>query len=129
MFHFYCCVGSIFRATKKSKYSNPRSGSRSQNVKNCFKSHTKDVKRLIFCGVEFLLTGFSSKKEREIVGLIQKCGGMVLLDIPTPPSSSRAKRISRSNFQKLPIVICSKKVGFWLLKFFPFFSHYFFFIF
>lgn len=66
----------------------------------------------MFHGLEFLLTGFSSQKEREIVRLIQEYGGMVLLDVPSPPSNSRAKRRARSNFQKLPIVVCSKKVGF-----------------
>ncbi|CAK7336462.1 unnamed protein product [Dovyalis caffra] len=69
----------------------------------------KDVKRLIFHGLEFLLTGFSHKKEKEIVKLIQIYGGMILLDIPSAPNS-RSKQVSRSNLHDLPVVICSKKL-------------------
>ncbi|XP_058007816.1 uncharacterized protein LOC110666990 isoform X2 [Hevea brasiliensis] len=98
------------RANKRSKYSKLRSDSWTQDVKSCFRSHINDVKILIFHGLEFLLTGFSSRKEREIVRLIQEYGGMVLLDVPSPPLNSGAKRRTKSNFQKLPIVICSKKL-------------------
>ncbi|CBI35071.3 unnamed protein product, partial [Vitis vinifera] len=65
--------------------------------------------KLIFQGLEFLLTGFSSCKEKEIEGLIRKYGGIVLPDIPSP-SNSRRKRNSNFNQKHLPIVLCSKKL-------------------
>ncbi|XP_050232068.1 uncharacterized protein LOC126680860 isoform X2 [Mercurialis annua] len=101
---------SAIRANKRSKTSKMRSESRTQDVKSLFTGHTKDAKRLIFHGQQFLLTGFSSQKEREIVGLIQDHGGMVLLDVPSPPSNYRAKRNARSDFQHHPIIICPKKL-------------------
>lgn len=70
----------------------------------------KSIKRLIFQDIEFLLTGFSRKKEKEIEGLIRKYGGAVLSDIPSP--NSRGKRSSRLKFRQLPIVLCFEKVGY-----------------
>lgn len=93
------------RAGKRSKYSNTRVASRFQQV---FAIGIKDGKRLIFQGLKFLLTGLPSRKEKEIEGLIQEYGGMVLLEIPSP--NSRGKRSSNSNFQQDPIVLCQKKL-------------------
>ncbi|XP_015578719.2 uncharacterized protein LOC8277192 isoform X2 [Ricinus communis] len=101
---------SAVTANKRSKYSKPCSDSQNQDMKNCFKDLVNDMKRLIFHGLQFLLTGFSSRKKREIAGLIQEYGGLVLLDVPSPPSNIRTTRKARSNFQRLPIVICSKKL-------------------
>lgn len=79
-------------------------------MKRCLTNFCLNVgKRLIFQGVEFLLTGFSSEKEKEIEGLIWKYGGVVLFDIPSPPIS-RGKRSSIC--QNFPVILCLKKVGF-----------------
>lgn len=67
------------------------------------------AKGLIFRDIEFLLTGFSTQKEKELEGLIRKYGGIVLGDIPSP-SSLRGKRSSRLKLQQLPIVLCFRKV-------------------
>ncbi|XAR63558.1 hypothetical protein NMG60_11023532 [Bertholletia excelsa] len=79
-----------------------------REVKRCrtgFKD--KACKRLIFQGLEFLLTGFSRKKEKEIEGLIRKYGGIVLFDIPPHLKGKRNSRLKR---QQLPIVLCLKKL-------------------
>ncbi|ONI20975.1 hypothetical protein PRUPE_2G044000 [Prunus persica] len=72
---------------------------------NC---HRKFGKRLLFQGIEFLLTGFSSQKEKDIEQKIWKHGGIVLSDIPSP--NSRGERSSRYNGYQLPIILCSKKL-------------------
>ncbi|XVE52334.1 hypothetical protein DITRI_Ditri02bG0114500 [Diplodiscus trichospermus] len=79
-----------------------------QESKRFSMMHFRDQKSLFFHGIEFLLTGFSSMKEKEIEGLIWKYGGIVLVDIPSP--SSRGKKCSRSKFQQPPIVLCPKKL-------------------
>ncbi|KAK1374108.1 hypothetical protein POM88_030301 [Heracleum sosnowskyi] len=53
--------------------------------------------------------GFSSKKGKEIEGLIRTYGGIVLSDIPSPPTS-RALRSSRFKCQLLPVILCSRKL-------------------
>lgn len=68
----------------------------------------KKRKRLIFQNMEFLLTGFSQQKEKEIDGLIRKYGGKVLSQIPS--ANSKGRRSSRSKSRVLPIVLCLKKV-------------------
>lgn len=101
---------SSLRACKKLKNSNPHLDSKTQDVKrrltNCC---IKDGDKLVLQGIEFLLTGFSSLKEKEIEGLIRKYGGIVLFDIPTPPNL-RGKRSSQYNCQQLPVLLCSKKL-------------------
>ncbi|KAJ6414495.1 hypothetical protein OIU84_003487 [Salix udensis] len=101
--------GSTIRADKKKKNGNTCSEVQPQDVKSSFTGQLKDSKRLIFHGLEFLLTGFSHKKEKEIIEIIQIYGGMILLDIPAVPNS-RLKRVSRSKLQHLPVIICSKKL-------------------
>ncbi|KAJ6704864.1 TUMOR SUPPRESSOR P53-BINDING PROTEIN 1 [Salix purpurea] len=101
--------GSTIRADKKKKNGNTCSEVHPQDVKSSFTGQLKDSKRLIFHGLEFLLTGFSHKKEKEIIEIIQIYGGMILLDIPAVPNS-RLKRVSRSKLQHLPVIICSKKL-------------------
>lgn len=71
--------------------------------------YCKSRKRLIFQGILFLLTGFSSRKEKDIEGLVWNNGGMVLPDIPSP--SSMGKRMSRSNCKGAPVILSPKKVG------------------
>ncbi|KAJ6346801.1 hypothetical protein OIU76_003474 [Salix suchowensis] len=101
--------GSTIRADKKKKNGNTCSEVQPQDVKSSFTGQLKDSKRLIFHGLEFLLTGFSHKKEKEIIEIIQIYGGMILLDIPAVPNS-RLNRVSRSKLQHLPVIICSKKL-------------------
>ncbi|KAH6819140.1 hypothetical protein C2S51_002743 [Perilla frutescens var. frutescens] len=67
----------------------------------------KKKKRLIFQNMEFLLTGLSQQKEKEIEGLIRKYGGIVISQIP--PTNSKGKRSSRSKSRVLPVVLCLKK--------------------
>ena len=102
------------RSRKRLRHSNPTFKHVAQEIK---KRQTnglaKIVKRMIFRDVEFLLTGFTSQKEKEIESVIRKYGGIVLADVPSPPSS-RGKRSSRLKLQQLPIVLCSRKV--WLLE-------------
>lgn len=68
----------------------------------------KKKKRLIFQYMEFLLTGFSQQKEKEIGSLIRKYGGIVLSQIPS--ANAKGKRSSGSKSRVLPIVLCLKKV-------------------
>ncbi|KAE9586518.1 putative BRCT domain-containing protein [Lupinus albus] len=69
------------------------------------------VNDFIFQGTEFLLTGLSSQKERDMEALIRKSGGVVLSDIPLPPNS-RDKRCSTLSCLELPIILCIRKVCF-----------------
>ncbi|KAK9665071.1 hypothetical protein RND81_14G088400 [Saponaria officinalis] len=90
---------------------NEELGITSQEVKECLTNcRLKGRKKPIFQGLDFLLTGFSKKKEQEIEGLLRKHGGMVLSDIPTPISRIRERRSSRSYAERLPVVICSRKL-------------------
>lgn len=85
--------------------SSPRFESRSQLSKQYpAKYFGEDRRRLIFQNMEFMLTGFSRRKEEEIAGLIIKHGGMVLSDIPSPNFRSFEPGV-------LPIVLCLKKVS------------------
>ncbi|XP_004308663.1 PREDICTED: uncharacterized protein LOC101301543 [Fragaria vesca subsp. vesca] len=95
------------RASKKPKCSNY---SKFQNHEKCWRTnpHVKAEKRLLFHGIQFLLTGFSRQKEKDLEGQIWKHGGIVLFDIPSP--ISRANRSLRSNGYQLPIILCSKKL-------------------
>ncbi|AES68674.2 hypothetical protein MTR_3g013490 [Medicago truncatula] len=63
----------------------------------------------IFRGREFLLTGLSSQKERELEALIRNSGGVILYDIPSPPNS-KGKRSSTLSCLQLPIILCNKKL-------------------
>ncbi|KAL2461089.1 BRCA1 C Terminus domain containing protein [Abeliophyllum distichum] len=97
------------RSAKKVRRSSPQFESRSQQLKHYqAKYFGEERKRLIFQNMEFMLTGFSHRKEKEIAGLIIKYGGMVLSDIPSP--NFRRKRSSRLEPQVLPIVLCLKKL-------------------
>ncbi|XP_057976310.1 uncharacterized protein LOC131163672 [Malania oleifera] len=103
-------ICSSNKAGKRLKHSNKLSDSRTLGVKMRLRNYcVKDGKRLLFQGIEFLLTGFSTKKEKEIEELIRKYGGTVLSDIPSPPNP-RGKRKSRSSWQRHPIVLCIKKL-------------------
>ncbi|KAG2671920.1 hypothetical protein I3760_13G015600 [Carya illinoinensis] len=87
----------------------PKKWSRAYGMKSCLtKSSHKVRKRLNFQGIEFLVTGFSSEKTKEIEGLIWKYGGIVLLDIPSP--NSRGKGSARVTCQHSPVILCLKKL-------------------
>ncbi|XP_050387192.1 uncharacterized protein LOC126803425 [Argentina anserina] len=95
------------RASKMSKYPNY---SKIQNHEKCRRtdSQVEARKRLLFQGIQFLLTGFSRQKEKDLEGQIWKHGGIVLFDIPSP--KARAKISLRSNANQLPIILCAKKL-------------------
>lgn len=98
------------RRSSRFKSFNPYSESRAQELIRCPKKYLdKSSRRMIFQNIEFLLTGFSGKKEKEIEGLIRKYGGMVLSDIPSPPSS-RARRSARFRRKPIPVILCFKKL-------------------
>ncbi|KAL6517419.1 hypothetical protein OROMI_033120 [Orobanche minor] len=100
---------SSTRASKRSTRSSSRLECRAQQIDRLPKSHlVKEKKRLIFQNMEFLLTGFSQKKEKEIEGLIRKYGGVVLSQLP----STSLKQMRRSRFKSrvLPVVLCLKKI-------------------
>lgn len=69
------------------------------------------VNEFIFRGTEFLLTGLSSQKEKDVETLIRNSGGVILYDIPSPPNS-RGKRSSTLSCVQLPIILCKRKVCF-----------------
>nr|XP_024927018.1 uncharacterized protein LOC107410322 isoform X3 [Ziziphus jujuba var. spinosa] len=100
-------VGPTGRTSKKLKYSEKWLNHRShkKSLRNCC---FKIGKRLIFQGIEFLLTGFSSEKEKDIEEQIRKHGGIILSDIPSP--NSKGKRCSRSSLYQLPVILCLKKL-------------------
>ncbi|CAO2838160.1 unnamed protein product [Amaranthus hypochondriacus] len=105
-----CKNYSSCRSGDRLENCNQEQGTSSQDVKERLtKCCLKDRKRTIFRGLEFLLTGFSKKKENEIEGLLRKHGGTVLSNIPPPPPHPRRKS-SRSNPERLPVVLSTKKL-------------------
>ncbi|KAI3445176.1 hypothetical protein Pfo_001841 [Paulownia fortunei] len=101
-----CCST---RASTKSTRSSAHLASRAQQMDKFLKNHLdKEKKRLIFQNMEFLLTGFSQQKEKEIEGLIRKYGGIVLSQLPS--TNLKEKRSSRFTSRVLPIVLCLKKI-------------------
>lgn len=72
--------------------------------------HMMHGKGMIFQGLEFLLTGFSSKKEKELEVLIRKYGGYVLSNIPSFSLDLKRKRRVVTASLKLPIVLSPKQV-------------------
>lgn len=73
--------------------------------------YIKHGRRMLFQGLEFLLTGFSSLKTKELETLIRKHGGDILFDVPSPSAYSRRNRESSCKNQQLPIVLSAKKVS------------------
>ncbi|KAG8098722.1 hypothetical protein GUJ93_ZPchr0013g35991 [Zizania palustris] len=68
-----------------------------------------DNKEAIFHGLDFLLTGFQSHKEKEIESLIRKFGGYVISKVPPCPLDKRSKLAELA--RKIPIVLSPKKVS------------------
>ncbi|XP_058107397.1 uncharacterized protein LOC131250984 isoform X2 [Magnolia sinica] len=78
---------------------------------HCLKScGNKYRKGMLLQSFEFLLTGFSRKKEKELEMLIRKHGGIVLSDVPSPSPNLRGKRQSGQKHRLLPVVLSPKKV-------------------
>ncbi|WOG88196.1 hypothetical protein DCAR_0207430 [Daucus carota subsp. sativus] len=111
-------TNSSFPQKKKAQMMDPTISKRSKTdvepelkaiKRRPSKISDKSLKRRIFQNLKFLLTGFSSKKEKEIEGLIRTYGGIVLPDVPSPPTS-RALRSSRFKCQLLPVILCSRKL-------------------
>uniref|UniRef100_A0A0E0D8L7 BRCT domain-containing protein n=1 Tax=Oryza meridionalis TaxID=40149 RepID=A0A0E0D8L7_9ORYZ len=69
-----------------------------------------DNKEALFHGLDFLLTGFQSNKEKEIESLIRKFGGYVLSRVPSCPPDKRSKLAELARC-KPPIVLSPKKVS------------------
>ena len=67
---------------------------------------------MIFQGLEFLLTGFTCWKEKELEKLIRQYGGYVLLNIPSNPPDLRGKKRGGLARLTLPIILSPKKVCF-----------------
>ncbi|KAL5169603.1 hypothetical protein HKD37_11G031471 [Glycine soja] len=65
------------------------------------------VNEFIFQGIEFLLTGISSQKERNMEALIRNSGGVVLYDIPSPQNSGGKRNSTLYHF---PIILCMRKL-------------------
>ncbi|KAF3434237.1 hypothetical protein FNV43_RR25340 [Rhamnella rubrinervis] len=101
-------VGPTMRGSKKLKYSEKLLNHcihEKDSIKNrCFKIR----KRLIFQGIEFLLTGLSSQKEEAIEEQIRKHGGFILSDIPS--LKLKRRRCSSSNRYQQPVILCLKKL-------------------
>ncbi|XP_059282924.1 uncharacterized protein LOC132036580 isoform X2 [Lycium ferocissimum] len=82
--------------------------SRTQELKNrLMNSGARGERRLMLKNMEFLVTGFSRKREKKLEDLIKKYGGTVLSDIPPP--TNRGKRC-KGFTQAVPVVLCSKKL-------------------
>ncbi|GAB2272456.1 hypothetical protein Dimus_007282 [Dionaea muscipula] len=105
-------IGLLSRKWKRSVRFNLDPCLTSQEVKDRLRNcHTKGRKRrLIFQGLDFLVTGFCHEKQKEIEGLLRKHGGMVLSDIPC--AEPKGSRILVSDSHQLPVVLSKKKVGF-----------------
>uniref|UniRef100_A0A453M7U0 BRCT domain-containing protein n=1 Tax=Aegilops tauschii subsp. strangulata TaxID=200361 RepID=A0A453M7U0_AEGTS len=67
-------------------------------------------KEALFHGLEFLVTGFQSHKEKEIVSVIRKFGGCVLSKVPPCPFDKKSKLAELVRW-KPPVVLSPKKVS------------------
>ncbi|KAK4285312.1 hypothetical protein QN277_002025 [Acacia crassicarpa] len=80
------------------------------HMKHSLTNYCRKVRtKYIFLGTEFLLTGLSSQKERDMEELIRNSGGVVLSDIPSRPISRR-KRSSTFSRLQLPVILCMRKL-------------------
>lgn len=97
----------ITRTRKRSKGSGLQSDIRCEEVDTYLSSwKIKDKTKMIFQGLEFLLTGFTSQRQTKLGQLISKHGGFVLSEVPSP---SRKMKGSKCKHRPLPIVISSRK--------------------
>ncbi|KAF9597803.1 hypothetical protein IFM89_021888 [Coptis chinensis] len=100
---------SSTRSGKRLKRSNHLPVSRKEENACLTSYHLKDRKRMMLQGLEFLLTGFSSKKERELEMMIRKHGGFIVPDVPQPPTSGQNRRF-KWKYQQLPVMLSTKKL-------------------
>lgn len=101
-------VGSSVR--DKRRQASKSSANVVPHIKHSVTNYCRNGRtKYIFLGTEFLLTGLSSEKERDVEALIKNSGGVVLSDIPSPPIS-RGKRSSKFSRQQLPVILCMRKV-------------------
>ncbi|XP_019447465.1 PREDICTED: uncharacterized protein LOC109350671 isoform X2 [Lupinus angustifolius] len=100
------CSSVRAKRQRVSKSSTPSMPNMKHSLTNYCRRVVNDY---IFQGTEFLLTGLSSQKERDMEVLIRKSGGIVLSDIPLPPNS-RGKRCSTLSCLELPIILCIRKL-------------------
>ncbi|XP_020254661.1 uncharacterized protein LOC109831691 isoform X2 [Asparagus officinalis] len=105
-------VGARHRSSKRVKESilSNKCISRKENYNHLTFQHIVGEKGMVFQGLEFLLTGFSRQKEKELEALIRQYGGYILMNIPPETSDVRNKRRAELAQFKLPIVLSPKKV-------------------
>jgi hypothetical protein len=72
-------------------------------------SNRGEKQGLLFDGLQFLLTGFSSDKKDELARIIEEHGGVVLTDIPRPPHLRSIRRKGDADGRP-PIVIAPQQV-------------------
>ncbi|KAI3834875.1 hypothetical protein MKW98_015988 [Papaver atlanticum] len=95
------------RTRKRSKGSGLPADIRCEEVDTYLSTwKIKDKTKMIFQGLEFLLTGFTSQRQTKLGQLISKHGGFVLSEVPSP---SRGLKGSKCKHRPLPIVISSRK--------------------
>ncbi|XP_042484099.1 uncharacterized protein LOC122064461 isoform X2 [Macadamia integrifolia] len=102
---------STTRAGKRWNSYSPKLDAKARERNKLFTDiHIKYRRIMIFHGLEFLLTGFGSQKEKELETLIRNHGGVVLSDIPVPCLNLRRNRRARCKLQQLPVVLSPKKL-------------------
>ncbi|XP_026660159.1 uncharacterized protein LOC103706321 isoform X2 [Phoenix dactylifera] len=107
----YGLNGSQHRTSKRVNNSTLQHKSGTKKSYNHWtSSHEIDGTEMIFLGLEFLLTGFSSQKRKELEALIRKYGGYVLSNIPACSPDLRGKWKGDPACWKLPIILSPKKV-------------------
>ncbi|KAH9567892.1 hypothetical protein CY35_03G049100 [Sphagnum magellanicum] len=73
-------------------------------------SNRGEKQGLLFDGLQFLLTGFSSDKKDNLARIIEEHGGVVLTDIPRPPHLRSIRRRKGEADERPPIVIAPQQV-------------------
>ncbi|GAB2230105.1 hypothetical protein Drorol1_Dr00014362 [Drosera rotundifolia] len=101
-------IGSMYGKRQERLNQNQCMGS--QELKDLLRNrHNKGKRRrLVFQGLEFLLTGFSVAKQNKIEGLLRIHGGIVLSDIPS--MGPRRTTSLGSDSHQLPVILSCKKL-------------------
>ncbi|KAJ3687899.1 hypothetical protein LUZ61_017063 [Rhynchospora tenuis] len=103
-------LASKSRRLKGAKYGSNCNSQVRRRKCSSFAGNSTERKEMIFLGLDFLLTGLSNKKLRELQALIRRYGGCVLTKLPDCPSNLRAKLVEATRWRP-PVVICPKKLG------------------
>ncbi|PNT73933.1 hypothetical protein BRADI_1g04292v3 [Brachypodium distachyon] len=98
------------RQTKSRRFKSRFSWSDSRTADMLEPREYIDKKEAIFHGLEFLLTGLQSHKEKEIESAIRKFGGCILSKVPPCTFDKRSKLAEFARW-KPPVVLSSKKVS------------------